>query len=88
MAENKNAYTRYIILDECLRNKYARYTLSSLLKKLNEELNEKDINSIGRTQFHADLNYMEYDLGAPIIRQQDGQSKRIFYEDPNFSIRI
>ena len=87
MAENKNAYTRYIILDECLRNEYARYTLSSLLEKLNEELNEKGINSIGRTQFHADLNYMETDLGAPIARQQDGQSKRIFYEDSGYSIR-
>lgn len=87
MPENKSAYTRYLILDECLRNSYAKYTVSSLLKKLNEELEEKGLYHIGRTQFHKDLNYLEYDLGAPIIREQDGQSKTIRYEDPNFSIR-
>lgn len=87
MPENKNAYTRYLILDECLKNSFAKFTLASLLEKLNEKLIEKDIKSIGRTQFHKDLNYIEYDLGAPIIRVQDGQSKRIMYEDANFSIR-
>lgn len=87
MPENKSAYTRYLILDDCLRNLYARYTVSSLLKKLNEELEEKGLSHIGRTQFHKDLNYLEYDLGAPIIREQEGKSKRIRYEDPNFSIR-
>jgi predicted DNA-binding transcriptional regulator YafY len=87
MPENKNAYTRYLILDECLRNQYAKFTLASLLEKLNEKLAEKDIKSIGRTQFHKDLNYLEYDLEAPIIRVQDGQSKRIIYEDTSFSIR-
>lgn len=87
MPENKNAYTRFLILDECLRNQFARYTLGSLLKALNEKLAERDLNSIGRTQFHKDLNYMEFDLGAPIERQQDGQTKRIFYSDPTFSIK-
>jgi predicted DNA-binding transcriptional regulator YafY len=76
-----------LILDEFLRNEYARFTLSSLFEKLNKKLHEKDIKPIGRTQFHKDLNYLEFDLGAPIIREQDGQSKRIRYEDPNFSIR-
>jgi predicted DNA-binding transcriptional regulator YafY len=87
MPENKNAYTRYLILDECLRNQFARYTLGSLLKTLNEKLAERDLNSIGRTQFHKDLNYMEIDLGAPIEREQNGQTKRIKYEDTSFSIR-
>lgn len=87
MAENKNAYTRYLILDECLKNQFARYTLKILLEKLNEKLTEKGLKPIGRTQFHKDLNYLEYDLGAPIIREQESQSKRILYEDPNFSIR-
>jgi predicted DNA-binding transcriptional regulator YafY len=87
MPENKNAYTRYLILDECLRNGYAQFTLSTLLKKLNEKLIEKDISPIGRTQFHKDLNYLEYDLGAPIEREQNGQSKRIFYSDSNYSIK-
>ncbi|MGW8124101.1 helix-turn-helix transcriptional regulator [Roseivirga echinicomitans] len=87
MPENKSAITRFLILDECLRNQYAKFTLSSLLEKLNEKLIEKDIRPIGRTQFHKDLNYIEYDLGAPIIRTQDGQSKRISYEDTAFSIR-
>lgn len=87
MAENKNAYTRYLILDDCLKNQFARYTLKSLLAKINEKLEEKGIKPIGRTQFHKDLNYLEYDLGAPIIREQEGQSKRIHYEDSSFSIR-
>lgn len=87
MSENKNAYTRYLILDDCLKNQYARYTLKSLLAKINEKLEEKGIKPIGRTQFHKDLNYLEYDLGAPIIREQDGKSKRIRYEDSSFSIR-
>ncbi|MDG1276917.1 MAG: WYL domain-containing protein [Algoriphagus sp.] len=87
MAENKNAYTRFLILDECLRNGFARFTLTSLLEKLNEKLDEKSLKPIGRTQFHKDLNYLEFDLGAPIIREQEGQSKRIRYDDPNFSIK-
>jgi len=87
MPINKSAFTRYLILDECLRNKYARFTLSSLLNTLNQKLNEKSLSPIGRTQFHKDLNYLEFDLGAPIIRQQDGQSKIILYENPNFSIK-
>ena len=87
MPENKSAYTRYLILDECLRNPFAKYTVSSLLKKLNEDLEEKGLYHIGRTQFHKDLNYLEYDLGAPIIREQDGKSKRIRYKDSSFSIR-
>lgn len=87
MAENKNAYTRYLILDECLKNKYTRYTLQGLLAKINEKLQEKGLKSIGRTQFYKDLNYLEYDLGAPIIREQEGQSKRIRYEDSSYSIR-
>jgi predicted DNA-binding transcriptional regulator YafY len=57
------------------------------LEKLNEKLIDKGLGTIGRTQFHGDLNYLEYDLGAPIIREQDGQSKRIRYEDPTFSIK-
>ena len=87
MAENKNAYTRYLILDDCLKNQYARYNLQSLLAKINEKLLEKGVKPIGRTQFYKDLNYLEYDLGAPIIREQDGKSKRIRYEDSSFSIR-
>jgi predicted DNA-binding transcriptional regulator YafY len=87
MAENKNAYSRYLILDDCLKNQYARYTLKSLLAKINEKLIEKGIKPIGRTQFYKDLDYLEYDLGAPIIREQDGQSKRIRYVDPIFSIK-
>ena len=87
MAENKNAYTLYLILDDCLKNQYARYSLQSLLTKINEKLTEKGLKAIGRTQFHKDLNYLEYDLGAPIIRERDGQSKKIRYEDPQFSIK-
>lgn len=87
MPVSKNAYTRFLILDECLRNSFARFTVTTLLEKLNEKLNEKGLKPIGRTQFHKDLDFLEYDLGAPIIREQDGQSKRIRYEDPSFSIR-
>lgn len=87
MPENKNAYTRYLILDECLRNNYAHYSLTTLLAKLNEELELKDLSSIGRTQFNQDLYYMEVDLGAPITKVRNGKSKRITYEDPSFSIK-
>jgi hypothetical protein len=33
------------------------------------------------------FDYLEYDLETPIIRVQDGQPKRIMYENTNFSIR-
>lgn len=87
MPENKSAYTRYLILDECLRNRFARFTVKSLQEKLNEKLIEKGLSPIKRTQFHKDIDYLEYDLGAPIQKVREGQSKRIYYEDPNFSIR-
>jgi len=87
MPQNKSAYTRYLILDECLRSQFGRYTLSSLLEKLNEKLIDKGLGTIGRTQFYGDLNYLEYDLGAPIVRESFGKSKIIKYSDRNFSIR-
>lgn len=87
MPKNKNAYTRYLIIDEYLRNPYKRLTVNSLRANLNNRLEEKGLSTIGRTKFHQDLAFMEIDLGAPIKREQQGQSKHIFYEDTHFSIK-
>ena len=90
MPSNKNAQTRYHVLDKCFANPMKKYFIEDLVEACNEKLLEIDPNSNGikRRQLLEDIKYMESDEGwsAPIAHCPDG--KRIYYRysDPKFSI--
>ena len=90
MASNKNAQTRYHVLDKCFANPMKKYFIEDLVETCNEKLLDIDPNSNGikRRQLLEDIKYMESDEGwsAPIAHCSDG--KRIYYRysDPKFSI--
>ncbi|MEH2916459.1 WYL domain-containing protein [Segatella copri] len=88
MPANKNALIRYKTIDNCLRNKYRRWTIDNLVDACSDALYDMEGISKGvslRT-VQADLQIMRSDkLGynAP-IEVYDGKYYR--YADPNYSI--
>ncbi|MFI3298120.1 MAG: WYL domain-containing protein, partial [bacterium] len=97
MPVNKNAMTRYKILDDLLSDKYQNYSLDDLTRCVNEALNEMGVDSVSRRCVEKDINYIEYKpFEAEIERysaagfkadMQKSYTKRCLrYADPAFSI--
>ena len=88
MAVNKLALIRYKTIDDCLRNRYKKWSLESLIEKVSETLYELEgiTSGVSKRTIQADIQLMRSDkLGynAPITVKD----KRFYvYEDPNFSI--
>lgn len=61
MPKNKNAMTRYKILDELLSDRYHDYTLDDLTNIVNDRLAVLDIEPIVRRTIEKDIQYLEYD---------------------------
>ncbi|MFI3296947.1 MAG: WYL domain-containing protein [bacterium] len=61
MPVNKNAMTRYKILDELLSNKYQNYSLDDLTDKVNLALAEIEVSSVSRRCIEKDIHYLEYE---------------------------
>ena len=59
MPANKNAVTRYYILDKLLANRYHHYSTEDLLRLVNEELVEMNQEPVSRRTIELDLNYIE-----------------------------
>lgn len=98
MPANKNAVTRYYILDKLLANRYRNYSVADLCELVNEELKERKLKASIRT-IQYDINYIENSgpFMAEIERYQvDAVSKNnpnltvkkdcLRYADPSFSI--
>lgn len=87
MSINKLALIRYKTIDECLRNKFKKWTLDDLIQKVSEAVYEYEgIGSVSKRTIQADIQVMRSDkLGynAPIIVQD---KKYYLYEDPKYSI--
>lgn len=62
MPANKNAMTRYKILDELLSNRYHNYSLDDLTEEVNKHLSDMDPDSYGvvRRTIEKDIYYLEY----------------------------
>lgn len=87
MSINKKALTRYLAYDRCLRNTGARYTWQRLLEEANKALSEEGLEGIGKTQFYADMKYMELsEWKAPIEKFKDGRTVYFKYSDSSYSI--
>jgi predicted DNA-binding transcriptional regulator YafY len=87
MSINKLALIRYKTIDECLKNKFKKWTLEDLMEKVSEAVYEYEgISSISKRTIQADIQVMRSDkLGynAPIIVKD---KKYYLYEDPKYSI--
>ncbi len=97
MPANKNAVTRYYILDKLLANRYHNYSTEDLCRLVNEELEERE-QHVSRRTIELDLHYLEYE--SPFVAeiehyQVDDVSQRTLktikkschrYADPSFSI--
>ena len=61
MPTNKNAMTRYRILDRLLSDKYHNYTIDDLVDEVNIGLAEldPDTDGVGRRCIEKDLKYLE-----------------------------
>ncbi len=88
MPANRNALIRYKTIDQCLQNRYRKWTLDDLIEACSEALYEYEgiDKGVSRRSVQADIQIMRSDkLGynAPIIVVD---RKYYTYEDPNYSI--
>ncbi|AWH83669.1 WYL domain-containing protein [Flavobacterium album] len=88
MATNKLALLRYKTIDECLKNRFRKWTLEDLIEKVSDALYEYEgiATGVSRRTIQADIQVMRSDkLGynAPIII---ADRKFYTYEDPAYSI--
>ena len=101
MPANKNAMTRYKILDELLSDRYHNYTLDDLTDIVNDRLAQLEIEPIVRRTIEKDIQYLEYASEFLVELERytakgvdcfDKESQRtitkrcIRYADPTFSI--
>ena len=87
MSINKKALTRYLAYDRCLRNRGRRWTWEDLRDEANKALEEEGMEGIGKTQFYADMQYMELsEWKAPIEKYKDGRTVYFRYSDSTYSI--
>ncbi|MHC5310516.1 helix-turn-helix transcriptional regulator [Myroides sp. LJL116] len=89
MATNKLALLRYRLLDECLQNRFRKWTLNDLIEKVADGLYQYEgiETGISKRTIQMDIQTMRSDtLGynAPIIVVD---RKYYTYEDPSYSIR-
>ena len=98
MPANKNAVTRYYILDKLLANRYHNYSVEDLRQRLNEELEELGIGPVSKRTVEYDIHYLESE--GPFLVEierytMDEVSQRTLktvkksclrYADPSFSI--
>lgn len=88
MATNKLALLRYKTIDECLKNRFRKWTLEDLIGKVSDALYEYEgiTTGVSRRTVQADIQVMRSDkLGynAPIII---ADRKFYTYEDTDYSI--
>ena len=99
MPANKNAVTRYYILDKLLANRYRNYSVVDLHELVNEELHELDLEPVSIRTIQYDINYIEkpgiffadierYQVDAVSQNNPDLTVKKecLRYADPSFSI--
>lgn len=88
MPASKNALIRYKTIDNCLRNRYRKWTLEDLIDACSDALSEyegRDEN-VSRRTVQGDIQMMRSDkLGynAPIVVKEN---KYYTYDDPDYSI--
>jgi predicted DNA-binding transcriptional regulator YafY len=88
MPVNRNALIRYRTIDNCLKNRYRRWTLEDLVEACSDTLYEYEgiDKGVSKRTVQMDIQMMRSDkLGynAPIVVEE---KKYYRYEDPDYSI--
>lgn len=99
MPTNKNAMTRYKILDDLLSNRYHDYSLDDLTKEVNKRLPKSDKkDGVTRRTIEKDISYLEYEgpflvdierYSVPSYNyetQKNYMKRCLRYKYPSFSI--
>src|SRR5574344_821942 len=100
MPANKNAMTRYKILDELLSSRYHNYSLDDLTEEVSNRLSEMypDTNGVVRRTIEKDIYYLEYEgpfmvdierYSVPSYskeKQKSYMKQCLRYAQPSFSI--
>lgn len=100
MPTNKNAMTRYMILDELLSSRYHNYSLDDLTEEVNNRLSNMypNTNGVVRRTIEKDIYYLEYEgpfmveierysvLGYSKEKQKLYTKQCLRYARPSFSI--
>lgn len=88
MPSNKNAFIRYLILDELLSDRYHNYSIEDLMNILEVRLAKDGFEGVGRRCVEKDIIYLENaPIFADIERYKSETGKRcVRYADPTFSI--
>lgn len=81
-------WSRYLVLDECLRDQHRCYYKEDLLKAVNRMLERCDYTPVSMRTIEDDLKFIKSDEGfkAVLAMRQDGHKKIYTYKDPRFSI--
>lgn len=89
MAQGKNAYIRYKVLDRCFRDSRRHYYMEDLVEACNEELYNYDGSSVSERTIREDIHFMQRQAGGgvPLERKMDGHRAYYMYSDRNFSIQ-
>ncbi len=88
MPVNRNALIRYRVIDQCLKNRYRKWTLDDLIEACSEALYDYEgiDKGVSKRTVQLDIQLMRSDkLGynAPIVVKEN---KYYTYEDPDYSI--
>lgn len=100
MPANKNAMTRYKILDELLSSRYHNYSLDDLTEEVNNRLADidPDTNGVVRRTIEKDIYYLEYaspfmvDIERYTMSSYNKEKQKTYikqclrYSHPSFSI--
>src|SRR5690606_3824961 len=87
MPKNKDFQRRIELIDECLRRKQKKWSVHTLLDTINDKLIAEYGTEVSKRTLQNDLNYIQYDLNAPITIAKEAQVFYYSYSDPNYSIK-
>lgn len=79
---------RYVILDECLKDRRHHYYMKDLVDKVNRKLELHDNIPVSERTIRGDLRFMQSREGWEIELEHrfDGRERIYHYADPDFSI--
>lgn len=87
MPKNKDFALRIEIIDECLCNRFRKWTLQDLIDTINEKLTERYGKTASKRTIQDDLRFLKEEKGAPIEKIKDGSKTYFLYGERNYSIK-
>jgi predicted DNA-binding transcriptional regulator YafY len=87
MPKVKDFYHRIEIIDECFRQKGKKWNIETLLKSVNQKLEDRYEETISKRTLQYAIAYLIDEKGAPIEKIKDGANVLYYYGDSNYSIK-